>query len=67
MKLCFRENPKSNLVVRVVYKETKIFQTNKRCPFLIYLETIDPKELDEKSPNWEWDMDYLRYELGIIN
>lgn len=61
----FRNHPSSNLIVKVDYRETKIFQTNKRCPFLVYFETIDPKELDEKSPQWENDLDYLKFELGI--
>lgn len=61
----FKKHQASNLIVRVAYKYTKIFQTNKRCPFLVYFETIDPAELGEDKIEWERDIDYLKYELGI--
>ena len=61
----FKENPESNLIVRVAYKYIKIFQTNKRCPFLVYFETINPHEIANKEPEWEKDIDFLKYELGI--
>jgi len=42
----FKKDPKSNLIVRVLYKETRIFKTKERCPFLILIETIDKDEVE---------------------
>ena len=61
----FEKNPNSNLIVRIVYKETKIFKTKERCPFLVFFETVDIKEVDNYEPKWEKDLDYLRWQYNI--
>jgi hypothetical protein len=61
----FEETPNSNLIVRIIYNETKIFKTKERCPFLVYFETVDIKDVDSYEPKWEKDIDYLRWQYNI--
>jgi len=63
----FKKNYNSNLIVRVLYKEVKIFKTRERCPFLIFLETVDKNEIEQQEIKWEKDFDYLRWNYNIMD
>ncbi len=65
--LPFRDDPESNLIVRVVYNETKIFITRERCPFLVLFETISKDDLSSIEPEWEKDLDFLRWHYNLID
>lgn len=64
--LPFDKKSESDLIVRIDYSKTLLFQTERRCPYLIYFETVDKKELEEKEPDWEKDVDYLKLEFNLL-
>lgn len=43
--LPFSENEESSMIVRIVYNDVKIFCTRTRKPFLVFFETVDPREI----------------------
>ena len=55
----------SNLITRVIYRECTCFNTKKRVPYRMVVETIDPKELTEHEPDFSRDNDFehLQYTL----
>jgi disulfide oxidoreductase YuzD len=57
----------SILIVRIIYSEISCFETRKRVPYRIVVETIDPEELKIRSPVYDRDKDVNGYLLMVDN
>jgi hypothetical protein len=54
----FTKNPESNLIVRIAHEELLCFSTKERSPYMFVVETIDPRELEERQPELKKDPDF---------